>query len=144
MSSELNKTDGRIYLTEFDRDCLTALVARMFQSGVDCEDLTELEEILTSACIVKGSYSKHQNISLYSTVRLRDMDFNREYLYTLVLPLQTNLKERKVSVLAPLGRGMLGRGVGDVFDVDAPAGFRTFRVEEIHQLEDEETSDRTA
>ena len=73
-----------------------------------------------------------------STVRLKDLDFNREYIYTLVLPLQGNLKERKVSVLAPIGRGMLGHRVGDVFDVKAPWGFRTFRVEEIHQLEDEE------
>lgn len=144
MRSELKISDGGIYLTQFDRDCLTALVARMSRTGVDSEELRELEEILTSACIVEGPYSRHKNVSLYSTVRLRDLDFNREYLYTLVLPLQANLKERKVSVLAPIGRGMLGHRVGDVFDVEASAGFRSFRVEEVHQLEDEETSDKTA
>ena len=144
MSSEPEKSDGGIYLTEFDRDCLTALVVRMSRSCGDCEDLRELTEILISACIVKGLYSTHKNVSLYSTVRLTDLVYNRECSYTLVLPLQANLKERKLSVLAPIGRGMLGRSVGDVFDVDASAGFRTFRVEEIHQLEVAETSDRTA
>ena|SRR5687767_11593469 len=141
MSSELKISDDGIYLTEFDRDCLTALVARMVKSGLECGDLRELEGILASACIVKGPYSKHQTVSLYSTVRLKDLDFNREYSYMLVLPLAASLKERKLSVLAPIGRGMLGHRVGDVFDVDASAGFRTFRVEEIHQLEDEGTSE---
>src|SRR5687768_4520436 len=132
MKSELKMSDGGIYLTEFDRDCLTALVARMLQSGVDSEDLRELEEILTSACIVEDRGSKNRIVTVDSTVRLKDLDFNCEYVYTLVLPLQGNVKQRKVSLLAPIGRAMLGRTVGDVFDVEAPAGFRTFRVEEIH------------
>ena len=139
MESELRISDGGIYLTEFDRDCLTALVVRMSRSGVECEDLKELEEILTCACVVDAWEPANKIVTLDSTVRLKDLDFDCEYLYTLVLPLQTNLKERKVSVLSPIGRAMLGHRVGDVFDVEASAGFRTFRVEEIHELEDDHT-----
>ena len=95
MKSELKMSDGGIYLTEFDRDCLTALVARMLQSGVDSEDLRELEEILTSACIVEDRGSKNRIVTVDSTVRLKDLDFNCEYVYTLVLPLQGNVKQRQ-------------------------------------------------
>ena len=138
MRSQLEIPDIRIYLTEFDKECLTCLLARMSRPGIDCEDLTELKEILTRAFIVEERNCKNQIVSMDSTVRLKDLDFNREHIYTLVWPLQGNLKEHKVSVLAPIGRGMLGHRVGDVFDVKAPWGFRTFRVEEIQQLEDEE------
>jgi transcription elongation factor GreA len=136
MEDEMNEiSNNQICITEFDRDCLLALLARMSRSGIYGQDVKELEEILTCASIVDRR-SESKIVDLYSTVHLKDLDFKREYFYQLVLPLHGNLNEGKVSILAPIGRGMLGRKAGDVFDVDAPAGFRTFRVEEIHQLAD--------
>jgi regulator of nucleoside diphosphate kinase len=120
---------SRIYITEYDMECLRAFVTRMLVRDMNGRELRRLQEILDLADVVTSS--PINIVTLDSVVRLRDLDSCRELVYRLVWPLHADMNHHKVSVLAPLGMAMLGRRVGDEFEVEAPAGVRSFLVEEL-------------
>lgn len=66
-----------------------------------------------------------------STVHLLDLDTEEEMVCTLVYPDDADIDQNKISVLAPVGTAMLGRGVGDTFEWKVPAGLRRLKVKEI-------------
>lgn len=70
-------------------------------------------------------------ITMNSTVALLDMDTGEEEIYTLVFPEAADIAAGKLSVLAPIGTGMLGYEVGDIFEWRVPAGSRRLQVKEI-------------
>jgi regulator of nucleoside diphosphate kinase len=70
-------------------------------------------------------------ITLNSTARLLDIDSGEAMDYTLVFPEDADVSKGKISVLAPIGTGMLGFRVGDVFEWDTPGGKRKMRVEKV-------------
>jgi transcription elongation factor GreA len=51
--------------------------------------------------------------------------------YTLVSETEANLKEGKIAVNTPIGKGLLGKKVGDVVEITVPSGLMTFEVVEI-------------
>ncbi len=59
------------------------------------------------------------------------MKDNKEVTYTLVSQKEANLKENKISVDSPIGKGILGKKVGDVVDIIVPAGTMQFEILEI-------------
>ena len=70
-------------------------------------------------------------ITMNSTVSLEDLDTKEEEIYTLVFPENADLRQGKLSVLAPIGTAMLGYEAGDIFEWDVPAGKRKLRVKRI-------------
>ena len=51
--------------------------------------------------------------------------------YTLVAENEANLKDKKISVDSPIGKGLLGKSKGDIADVETPAGIIQFEIVEI-------------
>ena len=70
-------------------------------------------------------------ITMNSTVHLIDLDTKEEMICTLVYPDDADIDQNKISVLAPVGAAILGRGVGDTFEWNVPAGLRRLNVKEI-------------
>ncbi len=66
-----------------------------------------------------------------STVRLKDLDTEKEMIYTVVFPSDADVAQNKISVLAPIGTALIGYRVGDIITWKVPAGLRKLRVEEI-------------
>jgi len=56
---------------------------------------------------------------------------NKEFTYTIVSQEEADLKEMKISVASPIGKGLLGKSVGDVAEIQVPAGKMEFEVLEI-------------
>jgi transcription elongation factor GreA len=54
-----------------------------------------------------------------------------EFKYTLVADSETNIKEGKLSVNSPIGKGLLGKKVGDIAEIQVPNGIMTFEILEI-------------
>jgi transcription elongation factor GreA len=54
-----------------------------------------------------------------------------EVKYTLVAENEADLKEKKISIDSPIGKGLLGKSVGDIADVQTPNGIIQFEVLEI-------------
>lgn len=84
--------------------------------------IEELEELLKQAIVIKENKASLANrtIALGSTVRLKLK--NREEDYTLVGEWEADPIEKKISHESPLGKALLGKGVGEQVEVEAPAG----------------------
>ncbi len=93
--------------------------------------LVKLENTLANARLVDDSLIDNTKVYILSTVKLRNQKNNAEVTYTLVAENEANLAEKKISVESPIGRGLLGKAVGDVAEVQVPAGLIPFEVLEI-------------
>jgi transcription elongation factor GreA len=88
--------------------------------------IARLENTLANARLIDDS-----QIYILSTVRLRNLKNQAEVTYTLVAEKEANLAQRRISVDSPIGKGLLGKGVGDVAEVQVPAGLIPFEILEI-------------
>ena len=121
-----------IIITEFDLERLRQLVQdAQFGAYRNSPYLQELRMEIEGARVVTPQEIPADVITMNSTVVLADLESGEEETYTLVFPEDADLDACKVSILAPIGTGMLGYGVGDVIDWEVPAGTRRLRVERI-------------
>ena len=68
---------------------------------------------------------------ILSTVKIRNTKNNAEVTYTLVAENEANLAEKKISIDSPIGKGLLGKSVGDIAEVQVPAGIIPFEILQI-------------
>lgn len=121
-----------IYICETDAGVLN----RLLQSpdalkGIDKTVLERLREEIARAVIVPDAELPDDVISLNSTVKLEDLAEKEVDQYTLVHPAKASIDQGRISVLAPLGAGMLGFKTGDKFKWATPSGEITFLVREV-------------
>ena len=122
-----------IYITTYDRDRLQDLLARTAASGPRQQgDWKELAEELRRAVIVEPNEVPADVITMNSRAELLDLDTNETVTFTLVFPQESYFEEEKISVLAPIGAGMLGYRVGDEFEWKVPEGVRRMKVVKVH------------
>jgi len=70
-------------------------------------------------------------VAILSKVRIRNKKNKMELSYFLVSEEEANLKENKISVQSPIGKGLLGKEVGDTVEIQIPAGTVAFEILEI-------------
>ena len=125
-------TDKPIQITKFDLDRLKKLLEDAAYTEYRGSDyLARLQAELDRAEVVLPNTVSHTVVTMNSTVVLLDLDTGEEETYTLVFPENADLSSGKISILAPVGTGMLGYEVGDTFEWDVPAGVRRLKVEQI-------------
>ena len=93
--------------------------------------INELELVMADARILDENDLDLSRVTILSKVRLMNKKVNKEISYTLVSKAESNLKERKISVDSPIGKGLLGQEVGDVVAITTPGGQIEFEVLEI-------------
>lgn len=97
--------------------------------------IQKLEETLARAKIVDTKSLPTDKVYLYSKVKLLNLDTNQVIEYAIVSSQETNSAEKKISVQSPIGRGLLGRQVGDVVEIKVPAGIVRYKILEISRLQ---------
>jgi len=121
-----------IYVTSRDRQRLQDLLAEAANSDPRQQgDLKSLEEELRRAVIVEPDEVPADVITMNSRADLVDLDTRETLTFTLVFPPAANVEEEKISVLAPIGAGMLGYRVGDEFEWTVPGGLRRMKVTKV-------------
>ena len=93
--------------------------------------ISKLEEVLSYARILDESEVDLSKVSVFTCVKIKNVANKAEIKYTLVSEEEANLKENKISVKSPIGQGLLGKKVGDIAEIKAPAGMVKFEVLEI-------------
>ena len=93
--------------------------------------INEMEKVMATARVLDASQLDGSQVTIMSTVKIKNMKNNREVTYTLVSETEANLKEKKISVTSPIGKGLLGKAVGDVAQVTTPAGSMDFEIMDI-------------
>ncbi len=93
--------------------------------------LAKLENTLANARLIDDSQIDNTKVYILSTVKLKNQKNGAVVSYTLVAENEANLAQKKLSVNSPIGKGLLGKSVGDVAEVQVPAGVIPFEVLEI-------------
>jgi regulator of nucleoside diphosphate kinase len=126
------ENNNPIYITEFDRDRLQKLIVEAQATDYrKSEYLEKLKTEISRAKVVAPQDIPSNVITMNSIVELKDLDTGEKETYTLVFPEDSDPSQGKISVLAPIGTGMLGYKVGDTFEWDVPAGKRRLQVTQI-------------
>jgi transcription elongation factor GreA len=90
-----------------------------------------LESQIASARIVDQTTIDTSKVTILTRVKLINLNTKKEVTYQIVSEKEANLKAGKISSTSPIGKGLLGKKVGDTAEVQAPAGVIKFQVQEI-------------
>jgi len=93
--------------------------------------IAKLEEVLSNARIIDESQLDVSKILVLSKVKIKNQTNGMEMDYTLVADGEANLAAGKISVNSPIGKGLLGKSVGDIAEIQVPNGALKFEVLEI-------------
>lgn len=93
--------------------------------------IAKLKEIISNARIIDESQLDTSKALILSKVRIKNTANNKEMTYTLVAAKEADLKTGKISVESPIGKGLLGKKVGDIAEVSVPNGMIKFEILEI-------------
>ncbi|GHB62541.1 transcription elongation factor GreA [Persicitalea jodogahamensis] len=141
LKAELNemKTKGRTHIAHQiaeARDKGDLSENAEYDAAKDAQGLHEmkiakLEEILSTARILDESSIDTSMVAVLSTVKIKNMKNGAEMSYTLVSEEEADLKTGKISVGSPIGKGLLGKRIGEVAEIKIPAGTVEFEVIDI-------------
>ncbi|WP_114905129.1 transcription elongation factor GreA [Kordia sp. SMS9] len=93
--------------------------------------ISKMETVLSTARVIDESQLDTSKVLVLSTVRIKNTVNGMEMTYTLVAESEADLAAGKISVTSPIGKGLLGKSVGEIADVQVPNGIMKFEVLEI-------------
>ncbi len=93
--------------------------------------IKKMESDLANARILETSDIDISKVSILTRVTLTNLNTKKSVTYQLVSEKEADLKSGKISVTSPIGKGLLGKHIGEVAEVQAPAGTLKFQVDNI-------------
>lgn len=93
--------------------------------------ISKLEELMSNARLVDTSNLDLSKALILSIVKIKNTANGATMTYTLVAENEADLKAGKISVDSPIGKGLLGKKVGDVAEIKVPSGIIKFEIVEI-------------
>ena len=93
--------------------------------------ISKLEDALAGARVIDESQMDNSKVLVLSIVKIKNQTNGIEMTYTLVADGEADLASGKISVNSPIGKGLLGKSVGDVADIQVPNGIMKFDILEI-------------
>ncbi len=93
--------------------------------------ISKLEETLANARLIDESQLDTSKVLIHSTVKIKNQTNGAQMTYKLVAQSEADLKTGKISVDSPIGKGLLGKSVGEVAEIEVPNGIMKFDVVEI-------------
>ena len=95
--------------------------------------ISKLEEIVANARIIDESQLDVSKVLVLSKVQIKNLNNNMTMDYTLVAESEADLKSGKISVNSPIGKGLLGKKVGDIAEINVPNGILKFEIVSINR-----------
>ena len=90
--------------------------------------ITELENKIRHAKVIDESEIDTKTVQVGNTVKVLDMEFDEECLYTIVGSTEVDLAANKISNESPIGVALLGAKKNQVVEVQAPAGIMKYKI----------------
>jgi len=91
----------------------------------------KLEETIRHSRVLDESRVDTSSIQILNRVKLKNLKNNAVVEYVLVAESEANLKEGKIAITTPIGKGLLGKKKGQIAEIQVPAGKMQFEVLEI-------------
>lgn len=93
--------------------------------------IAKLETLLANARLIDESQLDTSKVLVLSTVKIKNLSNNMQLTYTLVAESEADLKSGKISVSSPIGKGLLGKSVGEIAEISVPNGVLKMEILEI-------------
>ena len=93
--------------------------------------IAKLKNVVSNARIIDESQLDVSKILIHSKVKIKNTANGMEFNYTLVADSESDVRNGKLSVNSPIGKGLLGKEVGDVAEIQVPNGIMNFEIVEI-------------
>ena len=90
-----------------------------------------MQRVLEFARVIDTSRLADDSVMLLTKVEMTNLNTNTRMAYTIVSPHEADLRAGKLSIKSPIARALLGKKVGDVVEVNVPAGIQRLRIESI-------------
>ena len=95
--------------------------------------ISKLKNTFANARLIDDSEIDNSKVFILSTVKIKNIKNNMQLSYTLVAENEADIKSGKISVDSPIGKGLLGKKVGQVADITTPAGIMKFEIIAINR-----------
>ncbi|HDR68348.1 MAG TPA: transcription elongation factor GreA [Bacteroidaceae bacterium] len=107
-----------------------------YEAAKDAQGLLEikiarLEDIIANSRIIDESKIDTSKVQILNKVRIKNQNNNQTLEYTIVSAGEADLKLGKISVETPIAKGLLGKKVGDVVNIQVPSGQMSFEIMDI-------------
>jgi transcription elongation factor GreA len=93
--------------------------------------ISEMEKVLSNSRILDASQLDMSKVTVLSNVLIKNTKTGKTVKYTLVSESEADLKAKKISVNSPIGKGLLGKEVGEIATIETPRGNIDFEVIKI-------------
>jgi len=93
--------------------------------------IAKMEEVYSNARLIDESQLDLSKALVLSNVKIKNQANGMEMKYTLVAESEADLKTGKISVSSPIGKGLLGKKVGEIAEISVPSGKLNFEILEI-------------
>jgi len=84
--------------------------------------ISKMEDVVANARLIDESQLDLSKVLVLSKVTIKNLNNQMEMNYTLVAESEADLKSGKISVNSPIGKGLLGKKVGEIAEVNVPNG----------------------
>ena len=93
--------------------------------------IARLENELSKSRVLDEKNIDLSTAKLLTTVKIENIQSKQKMSYTLVSESEADLKNKKISISSPIGRGLMGKKVGEIVDISAPSGVIKFKILDI-------------
>ncbi len=125
-------TPNQVILLKNDYELLNEYVKTLHGMQVnEKENFRKLNEELGKAQLVDFDDFPNDIVRLNSKVVIKDLQTKRDMAITIVIPQQADIKQKKVSVLAPIGTALIGFKKGQKVSWEVPAGKKDFMIMDV-------------
>ncbi len=101
------------------------------QQGLLELKIAKMQELVYNARVFDESKMDASKVLLFSIVKVKNRKNNAVLSYTIVPETEVDIKALKISVTSPIAKGLLGKSVGDIVEINVPAGKMEFEILEI-------------
>ncbi len=93
--------------------------------------IAKLEETLSKTRVIDGKDISIDKVYIFSKVKVKDQKSGKKIQYQLVSPEEADFDQNKISTTSPIGKGLMGKAVGEIAEIKVPAGILKYEILEI-------------
>jgi len=99
--------------------------------GIVESKIAQLKNLISNSRLIDESQISTDSVQILNKVTILNTKTDQKMIYTLVAESEANLKAGKIAVNTPIGKGLLGKKVGDIAEIKVPSGLMTFKILDI-------------
>jgi len=93
--------------------------------------IAKLEETLSKSRVIDSKDLPNDKVYILSKVTVKEQKSGKKIEYQLVSPEEADFDQNKISTTSPIGKGLMGKKVGEIVDIKVPAGMLKYQIMEI-------------